>query len=349
MAGYHQYPPSPRHPGSFAWAIATAVVLWLNAPAAAQTLKLQSAPQIIELRTLYEAAEYDKALSAAHNLPVETLAPDDAREVSVYEGLCFLALGNKPAAEATIEQILKRQPLYVPWSELPKRYRTLVDEVRLRIAPALAQERYLSGKASFEAGRFKAAVEELDVAIRLEEMIPPESPGNQSDLRVLASGFRDLAARSIEPAAKTPASSSSSTPPIPPPPSAAAAPAGRGAPAANRPAPAGAVAPAGSAAAPPAVSPEDADVVPPVTIRQEIPAWPASLASDRRNNRAGLSSVLEVTIAPDGKVTAARLSRSIQPFYDALVISAARRWSYKPATRNGVPVAYVKRVAINIQ
>jgi outer membrane biosynthesis protein TonB len=58
--------------------------------------------------------------------------------------------------------------------------------------------------------------------------------------------------------------------------------------------------------------------------------------------------MLELNITKTGTVDSARLIKRIDPFYDVILLNAARQWKYQPATRNGEPVEFVKRLAIAI-
>jgi TonB family protein len=53
-------------------------------------------------------------------------------------------------------------------------------------------------------------------------------------------------------------------------------------------------------------------------------------------------AMLTVTVDETGSVTSARLSGGILPAYDEELLAAARRWRFKPATRNGAPVKFAK-------
>ena len=53
-----------------------------------------------------------------------------------------------------------------------------------------------------------------------------------------------------------------------------------------------------------------------------------------------------MTIDATGKVTDAVMEPSVYPPYDRLVMTAARAWTYQPATRNGQPAASERRVQI---
>jgi hypothetical protein len=47
-------------------------------------------------------------------------------------------------------------------------------------------------------------------------------------------------------------------------------------------------------------------------------------------------------------VQTAKVIASIHPVYDAMVMAAAKTWRYDPATADGVPVKYRKRIKITI-
>ncbi|HSK10879.1 MAG TPA: hypothetical protein VK911_14960, partial [Vicinamibacterales bacterium] len=109
------------------------------------------------------------------------------------------------------------------------------------------------------------------------------------------------------------------------------------------------LAPAPSPAAPAAPpSRGQAGVVPPVVVRQDLPKWHGVEGGNRRLEIGPLKGTLEVSIDETGRVEAARLATPIHPFYDSRLIAAARGWQYRPATRDGVPVKYLKRIAIEL-
>ena len=62
---------------------------------------------------------------------------------------------------------------------------------------------------------------------------------------------------------------------------------------------------------------------------------------------AGLQGVviLEATIGPDGKVTDARVLRSV-PGLDAAAIDSVKQWEYEPTLLNGAPVPIVVTVTV---
>jgi TonB family protein len=184
--------------------------------------------------------------------------------------------------------------------------------------PAIIQERYGSAKAAFDRKNFAEATRGFDEvlsllkdpAMRARAEVPP-----LSDLGKLAAGFHQLSLLSAAPAAPTPPAEE----PTPPPAVVVA------------PEPVNRIYGAG-----------DADVVPPVTVRQTLPPFPAGLGG-----RPGRGTV-EVVIGETGAVETAQIRGSMSPLYDRLVLEAANSWQYKPATRNGAPVKFRKMVQVTV-
>ena len=56
--------------------------------------------------------------------------------------------------------------------------------------------------------------------------------------------------------------------------------------------------------------------------------------------------IIEATISPTGKVTDARVLRSI-PLLDQAALDAVRQWEYSPTLLNGVPVPVIMTVTVN--
>jgi hypothetical protein len=96
-------------------------------------------------------------------------------------------------------------------------------------------------------------------------------------------------------------------------------------------------------AAPKIYTADDPRVVPPVVIRQSLPAFEYAAIS---NPPPG---TLEVVINERGMVENAMLRKPIFPKYDPLVLNAALTWLYRPATLDGMPVKYRKIVGITVK
>ena len=86
--------------------------------------------------------------------------------------------------------------------------------------------------------------------------------------------------------------------------------------------------------------------VPAVALKQELPPWNPLDSVARRTEYVGL---LQVQIAPDGRVTTARMLKTSHPTYDVAVLREAKRWLYKPATRGGQPVASEREIEIRLR
>ena len=87
-------------------------------------------------------------------------------------------------------------------------------------------------------------------------------------------------------------------------------------------------------------------VIPPTTVRQDVPPWPASIHS--APPMGALTGLAEVVIGPTGEVESVRLVKRIHPMYDGLLLAAAKKWRYEPATRDGQPIPYTKQLEIKV-
>lgn len=85
--------------------------------------------------------------------------------------------------------------------------------------------------------------------------------------------------------------------------------------------------------------------VAPIAIDETLPPWMPPDVAARRTEYTGL---LRVRIGEDGRVLSAAVLESSHPAYDQAALRAARRWSYRPATLDGRPVASQKDVQIRL-
>jgi TonB family protein len=84
------------------------------------------------------------------------------------------------------------------------------------------------------------------------------------------------------------------------------------------------------------------DVPAPRKIKDVKPIYPADAQLARTQGLV----VLDATIEPDGKVSTARVVRSI-PLLDAAAIAAVRQWEFAPTAINGRAVPVILTVAVN--
>ena len=307
--------------------LATIIVLAVSTVAAASDESLARAKE------LYRSAAYDEALVALDRIAVESTGATKV-EANEYRLFCLIALDRKSDARVAIESMVNADPFYqLSTDQASPRVRAMFREIRQSLLPAIVQREYNSAKTAFDK-QDGDAIEQFDRVLKLLEdpLIAPTPALN--DLRLVASGFRDLSrarAPKVEFAAATaPVVAQMQATPVTPP-SGAAAPA-------NTPSP---------ARSGPAVYREgDADVVAPVTVRQVLPQW--VVPQGTRPGAWQPEAVLEVTINESGDVVSAILRKPFHPSYDPQLVKAAMAWKYEPARREGVPVRYIKLVAIRL-
>lgn len=267
-------------------------------------------------RQLYASAEYQSALSMLTGLLAGNPSPQDHQSLELYRVFCLFAIGNPREANSALESMIARDPLYRPnMDEVPRRLRTAISEARKRLLPSIIEQKYDAAKTAFEAGQFKAAsagFTEVLIALSDPDVAAEAQQRPLSDLKVLATGFNELTVRSMAP------------PPAPEP----------------LPAPALAV----TAATPIVRSPKiydghDADVKVPIAVRQEMPPFPGQIFGFK-------TGALDVVIDETGAVESATMVTPLDARYNALVVAAAKMWLYRPATLDGAPVKFKKRIQI---
>jgi len=291
------------------WLVAAAVLL---AASAASAQAPAPSASLSAARTLYASAEYGGALDMLNGLVSETPAGPERQAIDLYRALCFVAVGNSAEASKVIEAMIVQDPLYRPAADdVPPRLRSAFTDARKKMLPAIVQQNYVSAKASFDKKDYDRAAKGFTQVLAGLNDPDIESVAAQpplSDLKMLATGFHDLAAKAA----------------APPP------------------------APAAPAAAAPAVvqaariyAPADTGVVPPVTIRQAVPPYPGRVLM-------GGTLLMDVVIDVTGEVESAVIATPPNPAYDKLVLGAVRSWQYQPATLNGKPVKFRKRIQISL-
>jgi TonB family protein len=292
--------------------LAAAILLW---PAA-----LLAQDSLSAARELYASAAYEDALAVLSRLNAAGLRPDDGRTADQYRALCLLALGKNAEAAQAIEAVVAGQPLYRPSEgEVSPRVRAAFSDVRQRVLPGLVQQRYALYKTAFDRKDYQtssAGFNELLALYADPDMALAGSKPPLADLRVLIGGFYDLSLQALAPApAPEPARANASLTRTP--------------------------------AAPIVQEPQrlysstDDGVVPPVTLRQQLPSFPGQVTRP-------MVGAVEVVIDENGYVVQATMRASVVPNYDRQVVNAAQNWRYKPATLNGAPVKYRKMVQVAV-
>lgn len=264
-------------------------------------------------KTLYLSASYEEALSALTNLP-SSVDPDQADK---FRALCLLALNRTQDAQQALEKLAIRRPLLkFDESESPKLI-AMFREARTRVLPNAAKAMYSTAKSNFEQGQLTTAATQFSELLAL---LSEKEFANQSafaDLRMLAEGFSKLTDQQLlSERAAAAAAKPAQEEPAPPPPS-------------NEPSR--------------IYSAADADVLPPVAVEQTIPQWVPPSGNLRYQEFSG---VLEVVVDENGAVASASMAQRINVIYDQVLLSATRRWRYRPAQRGGKPVKYRKLINV---
>jgi hypothetical protein len=268
-------------------------------------------------RDLYASAAYDDALTMLNRLRASEHPASQSRAIEQYRAFCLLALGRAADAEQAIEAVVAAEPSFQPGeTDASPRIRSAFTTVRRRMLPSIIQQKYAQAKVAYDRKEFGAAADgfayvltalaDQDVAVEAKQ--PP-----LSDLRTLAGGFQELAAKAA-------------APPPPPPPAPVVAP----------------VAPPPPPAAPRIYTGGETGILPPVVISQSLPPFPGQVIIPRNGK-------LEVVIDEIGAVESAVMTGSVTQNYDAMVLNATKAWRYRPATLNGVPVKFRKTVQITIK
>lgn len=283
-------------------------------------------------RELYASAAYEEALTALSRLR-EVAPPASSEQVDEYRAFCLFALGRTAEARQVVESLITRNPLLeLDANDASPRITALFTDVRKELLPVLVRQQYEAAKAAVDKKEYADAEPQLVRVRRIidEAQKAGASDPTFSDIRMLVDGFLDLTRAGLArvqrpPASAVPATSAvSSGSAVAAPPTAAPV----------RP-------------APPAVYDATAsDVLPPLPLRPEaLPPIPRTLTG-----YLGIklqAGVLDVIIDEHGNVERVIVEESVNTVYDRLMIEAAQKWKYQPATRAGAPVKYMKRIGVN--
>jgi hypothetical protein len=291
-------------------AACTVAVLVLSGPSLHAQDSLEAA------RQLYASAEYTSALTMLNGLVTSDSTREDRRSIALYRTLCLLAVGRGAEADRAIESMVSADPLFRPNADdIPPRMRAAISEARRRMLPAILQEKYRDSKAAFDRQDFEKAAsgfKEMLDGLADPDISAAASQSPLADLKTLAVGFHELSSKALVP--------------IP------AAPVVAEVPAAKPPAP----------LLPPKIySAEDRNVVPPQVVRQQIPSYPGRVTFQK-------SGVLELIIDDNGNVESAMMRVPVNPQYDRMTTAEAKSWKYQPATVDGTPVRFMKRINVTL-
>ena len=296
-------------------AACTAAALLLSGP------KLHAQDSLEAARQLYASAEYTNALTMLNALSTSGSPREEQREIALYRTLCLLAVGRGAEAERAIESMVSADPLYRPDAgDIPPRMLKAIGEARKRMLPGILTDKYKESKAAFDRQDFKQAAtgfKEMLDGLSDPDISAVASQSPLADLKTLAIGFHELSSKAMVPMPHVAAAKSAVAEAALPPP------------------------PAATIQAPKLYSADDRNVIPPQAIRQQIPAFPGRVTIAK-------SGVLEVVIDSSGTVESAMMRVPVNAQYDRMATSAAKSWQYQPATVDGKPVKFVKRIQVTL-
>jgi TonB family protein len=279
-------------------------------------------------KDLYASAAYEDALSALAR--VKEGAPHLALQADQYRAFSLFALGRTAEAETVVESVVRRDPLVVPDArDASPRITAMFARVQKRMLPELIRDGYRDARATMDGGDMRGAMPKLQQVRKMLDAADAIGAGDEAlaDLGVLVDGFIDLGRSFIEreaaeaeaAAAKAAAEAVAAPPPAPAPETVI-----------NRP--------------PPVYTAADAGVIAPVPIRQQLPSVPHTVARTMTKS----TGVIEVTINEKGGVDNVMMREPVNVLFDSMVLAAAKSWQYKPATKDGEPVKYIKRIAVAV-
>ena len=257
------------------------------------------AAELSAARTLYAAAAYEDALERLSKITADSVRD----QVDTYKALCLLALGRTRESERVIEELLSRNPQYVPdEKEVSPRLVAAYRSVRSRILPTAARNMYATARANYDEKKYELAAAQLRELITMLNSEEPDAMLN--DLKLLAEDYLRLA---------------ESTSDTPRPPDAAILCISRVA------------VPRG-----PIYSILDKSTIAPVEISRPVPIWEAP----RGMAPALYQGLVEIVIDEQGRVESACMRQPIAATFDAEVLAYTDKWRFQPAFKAGVAVKY---------
>ena len=289
----------------------TVAVLVVSGP------RLHGQDSLDAARQLYASAEYTSALTMLNALAANNSPREERRAIALYRTLCLLAVGRGAEADRAIESMVSADPLYRPDADdIPPRMRTAIAEARKKLLPSILQQKYKESKSAFDSQDFMHAAsgfKEMLDGLADPDISAAAAQSPLSDLKTLAIGFYELSSKAlVPPSSSVPAVAAAAPPPLVPTP---------------------------SVQAPRVYTSEDRNVIPPQAIRQQIPAFPGKVTVAK-------TGVLELVIDNSGNVESALMRVPVNAQYDRMATAAAKTWQYQPATVDGAPVKFVKRIQV---
>jgi hypothetical protein len=277
---------------------------------APQTPGTGHSDDVAAIKSLYASAAYEEALTRVS----DPSTSGDSVQLAQYRALCLLALGRTDDADRAFTALITDKPLYaIAETEFSPKIVSTFHTIRKRVLPGATRALYARAKSDYDGKNLKTAAEEFRTVLTL--LTDPDMAGQDAafaDLKTLSEGFMGLATAALAEAEKA------AHPPTAPPPTP--------------------VKPADATPAQPSIfTAADKDVTPPIQTSGRMPEWNPTTPMWKSNTFRG---VLELVIDDHGLVQSAVMRQQVPEKYDERLIAATKDWRFKPAQRNGAPVAY---------
>lgn len=160
-------------------------LLWLTAaPAVAQ----QPDP-LEEVRTLYDTADYEDALSK-----LASVADAPAARAEQYRAFCLFALGRLDEAVASVGKAVSADPFWTPTAaDASPRVQAFYADERRKLLPDIVRAAYTQARAAYAAQNYADAIAGFTRVKQLAESGGPEVGSRTADLMMLSDDFLKLA------------------------------------------------------------------------------------------------------------------------------------------------------------
>jgi hypothetical protein len=296
-------------------------------------------------RDQYASAAYEDALSTLNRLD-DAVAPEVARQADEYRAFCLYALGRTGEAESVAEALIRKEPLVkLEAADASPRLESMFSDVRKRLLPSLIRERYRTARAAVDQKSFSVAEPNLTEARHMlaEAAKLGVKDDGLADLSVLVDGFLQLI-KSTADQKKAEAPAMAAAAPVAASPAAGRAPASTSARAEAAVAAGHTPAAAGAAVVARVYSAEDEGVSPPVALEQKMPTMSSEMQLITRASKS--RGMIDIVIDETGRVIDTEVRQSMNSAFDGMLVREMRKWKYRPATIDGVPVRYLKTLIL---
>jgi tetratricopeptide (TPR) repeat protein len=233
-----------------------------------------------------------------------------APELEQERALCLLALNRIADAERAIGAVVQANPAYVPDGSVSPRVRATFQDVRARLLPDIARSVFAKARAAYDRKEYAQALHDLDVLLTLTRDLPEGLRGNDDFENLkLLAEGFRILSEAALKTVETPAAI-----------------------------------PQEVASIERIFDATVPGVVPPVVVKQDVPEWRPLMGPPPRT-----PGLIAVTIDEEGTVERLEIIRSLHASYDALLQAAAQKWSYVPASHDGVKVKFRKSIRLALR